>query len=113
MLLTLGVTIAGTLASYLYDDEMPLVARLAFGAVSGLAVVGLLAFVVANAAGMHVAVVAAAAIALAGVSIAARRSVRDAVVADVTALGRSLRDSLLAPRLATTGPLVYAVGLYP
>ncbi|HSH21299.1 MAG TPA: hypothetical protein VK992_01615, partial [Candidatus Caenarcaniphilales bacterium] len=94
-----------------YDDEMPLVARLAFGAVSGLGVVALLAFVVANAAGMHVAVVSAAAIALAGIGIARRRSVRDALFDDVTALERSLRDSLLAPRLATTGPLVYAVGL--
>lgn len=63
LLLALLVTLSGTIATYLYDDNATLGARLCSGACLGLAVLGLIGFVVASIIGLSgVAVLLSAAI---------------------------------------------------
>lgn len=110
--LTAVVVIAGTLATYLYDDGAPLVARLGFGAVTGLAVLALVGFVLANMLGISVATQASAV--LVGVVAAAlglRADVRHRAASDLASVLGSLRAAILRPSLRSTGPLVYSVGL--
>src|ERR1043165_3485668 len=52
LLLTLLVTLSGTIATYLYDENASLSARLCAGAALGLAALGLVGFVVASFIGL-------------------------------------------------------------
>lgn len=52
LLLALIVTISGTVATYLYDENAPLAARLCAGGALGLAALGLVSFVVASFIGL-------------------------------------------------------------
>src|SRR6185295_17745769 len=52
LLLALLVTLSGTIATYLYDDNASLGARLCAGAALGLAALGLVSFVVASLIGL-------------------------------------------------------------
>src|ERR1051325_8156877 len=57
LLLTLLVTLSGTIATYLYDENASLGARLCAGAALGLAALGLVGFVVASFIGLSSAAV--------------------------------------------------------
>ena len=57
LLLTLLVTLSGTVATYLYDENASLGARLCAGAALGLAALGLIGFVVASFIGLSSAAV--------------------------------------------------------
>src|SRR6187431_2939824 len=52
LLLALLVTVSGTVATYLYDENASLGARLCAGAVLGLSALGLVGFVVASFIGL-------------------------------------------------------------
>src|ERR671910_2718598 len=52
LLLALLVTLSGTIATYLYDENAPLAARLCAGGALGLAALGLVSFVVASFIGL-------------------------------------------------------------
>src|SRR5829696_4805925 len=52
LLLALLVTLSGTVATYLYDENASLGARLCAGATLGLAALGLVSFVVASFIGL-------------------------------------------------------------
>src|SRR6185503_21005420 len=52
LLLALLVTLSGTVATYLYDENASLGARLCAGAVLGLSALGLISFVVASFIGL-------------------------------------------------------------
>ena len=54
LLLALLVTFSGTVATYLYDENASLAARLCAGAAIGLAALGLIGFVVASLVGLTV-----------------------------------------------------------
>ncbi len=60
LLLGLAAIVSGALATYLYDHESPLSARVAAGAPLGLAMVGLVGFVIASALGLTGAAIALA-----------------------------------------------------
>ena len=110
-LLTLVVVAAGTLASYLYDRDMPLPARLGFGAVTGMAALGLIGFVLADVIGVTAATVAAAAFALAAAGVGLRTGVRQRAVDDLFSTRQGVLLAVTRPSLASTGPLVYAVAV--
>src|SRR6185295_548436 len=57
LLLALLVTFSGTVATYLYDENASLGARLCAGAAIGLAALGLIGFVVASLIGLSSAAV--------------------------------------------------------
>ena len=57
LLLTLLVTLSGTVVTYLYDEDAPIAARLCAGAALGLAALGLVSFVVASSIGLSGAAV--------------------------------------------------------
>ena len=107
-LLTLVVVAAGTLASYLYDEEMPLAARLGFGAVTGMAVLALVGFVLANLLGTTLATWAAALLALLACSLGLLADIRRRAVADVLAAREAVERAVFRPSLSSTGPLLYA-----
>ena len=52
LMITLGVTLCGTYATYFYDDDAPLSARWAMGACTGLTAWGLIGFVLASVMGL-------------------------------------------------------------
>jgi len=52
LLLALLVTLSGTVATYLYDEEAPFAARLCAGGALGLAALGLVSFIVASFIGL-------------------------------------------------------------
>ena len=52
LLLALLVTLSGTVATYLYDENASLGARLCAGAALGLSALGLVSFVVASLIGL-------------------------------------------------------------
>ena len=85
LVLALAV-LGGTLATYLYDDESPLPARLAAGAPLGITLLGLAGFVIASSIGLTPAAVVLAVLALvvAGLAIAVRHGARIATDARVT-----------------------------
>jgi hypothetical protein len=74
-LLLLAAFAAGTLATYLYDDESPLPSRVAAGVPLGLALVGLAGFVLASFLGLNGAsIVLAALVAFVPGALAMRRA---------------------------------------
>jgi hypothetical protein len=111
VLLTLAVTAGGALASYLYDREMPLLARLGIGAASGLAVMTFLAFVLANVVGIALAAPLVLLAAAAVLALLGRTDIRTGVRGDLAAAGAMLRKAFVEPSLSSTGPVVYAVAL--
>jgi hypothetical protein len=110
-LLTLVVVAAGTLATYLYDRDMPLPARLGFGAVTGMAVTGLVGFMLANVVGTTAATIVAAAFVLVACSLFVRADIRGRAVADVVSTREAVLRAVSRPGLSSTGPLLYAVAM--
>lgn len=109
--LTLAAVLAGTLASYLYADELPITARLGLGAVSGLTIFALVGFVVANLVGIDVATAILALLVLPVLALGLRRVTRARVAAELSELWGLLRAATLTPGLRSTGVLLYAFGL--
>jgi hypothetical protein len=101
----------GTLASYAYDDDAPLVSRLAYGAASGLVALAGIGFVLANFVGIVPAAVGAGVVIALPLAGLGRPAVRQRVVQDLRALARALRVGVTDPTLSTYGPIVYAVAL--
>src|SRR6185312_13933686 len=76
LLLALLVTLSGTVATYLYDENASLGARLCAGAVLGLAALGLVGFVVASFIGLSgIAVLFSAAICCSPLALLADASI--------------------------------------
>ena len=95
-LLLLAASGAGTLATYLYDDESPLPSRVAAGVPLGLALVGLAGFVLASFLGLSGAsVLLAVLVAFVPGALALRRS------------HRRMRSDLLVSRDMLAGRLRY------
>jgi hypothetical protein len=113
MILALALVVlavaAGTIVSYAYEDEAPLVARLGYGAASGLAALALVGFLAAEFTGIAVGTVVAAVVTFLPLLALARPAVRARVRSDVRVEWASLRSTAGRRDLRAFGPLVYAV----
>ena len=109
VLLALAAVLGGTVASYAYDDDAPLVARLAYGVATGFAALSLIGFVIANFVGIAIAAVAAGLIVALPLATLVRPAIRGRVAGDVRATAAGIRAAFQEPALSTGGPIVYAV----
>lgn len=107
--LALVAVAGGALASYLYDDDAPLVSRLAYGAASGLVAVSAVGFVLANFIGIELAAFASAAVVAIPLAALGVPASRRRVIADLRATGHGVNLAIRRPSLATAGPPAYAV----
>lgn len=99
----LAVT-GGMLASYLYDDDAPIAARLAYGAATGFLALALIGFVGAMALGLPAGVGLAAVVVALPLPLLARASIRARLLADLGRLSR-------VPGIAGIAPWLYTIGI--
>lgn len=100
----------GTLATYLYEDDAHLSARLAAGTPVGLTALGLVGFAVSSLAGLNALSLALSTLAVAlPLAQLARASVRARLRFDARELARDVREALSRPSLRTTAPLFLIV----
>ena len=109
--LALVATVGGAVASYSYDDDAPLGARLAYGIATGLAAFALLGFVLANFLPIGPAAVVAALTVATPVLAFTRATTRARVMADVRSTRAALMTAIRQPSLETIGPLAYVAVL--
>jgi len=111
LLLALLVTVSGTVATYLYDENAPLGARLCAGAALGLAALGLVSFVVASFVGLSgVAIFFSAAICCSPLAILTDTATLKRLRQDLEAVSKTTRRFFLRPDATTAGYcLFYAV----
>ena len=105
--LALVATIGGAVASYSYDDDAPLGARLAYGATTGFLVLGFAGFIAATLTGPLSGPYAAAVVAALPLLAFARADVRTCFGDDSREAGARIADGFRHPGLSTTGPLVF------
>ncbi|MFL5680705.1 MAG: hypothetical protein ACJ77B_08895 [Chloroflexota bacterium] len=108
--LLLLVVLGGAVASYAYDDDAGLIARLAYGAASGLAVLGLVGFAAFQLGSLTVATVVAAVVVALPLLALARPRVRDRIGGDLEAARRSTIAAVRRPSLATLAPALFGIG---
>ncbi len=110
LLLALLVTLSGTVATYLYDENASLGARLCAGATLGLAALGLVSFVVASFVGLSgIAVLFSAAICCSPLALFTDASISKRFKQDLDGVSRATRQ-LMRFELATVGYfLFYAI----
>ena len=101
----------GTLASYAYDDDAPLVSRLAYGAATGLVALAGIGFVLANFVGIGPATIGAGVIVGLPFLGLGRLGFRERVWADLRGAFRDLVAAIREPTPSSYGPVVYSVGL--
>jgi hypothetical protein len=111
LLLLLVTSAGGAVASYAYDDDAGLVARLAYGAASGLAVLGLVGFAAFQLGSLAVATLVAAVVVALPLLALVQPRVRDGIRADASLLRSEVVAGVRRPSLATTGPLIFAVAI--
>ncbi|HYP53872.1 MAG TPA: hypothetical protein VEQ42_10055, partial [Pyrinomonadaceae bacterium] len=107
-LLAFVAAAGGTLATYLYEREAPLAARVCAGVCVGWSVLGLVGFVAASAVGMTPAALAVAAL-VAGSPLAllARKATRERVRADAGETRASLRRAFSSRGEGLAGVVVF------
>lgn len=110
LLALLGIA-GGTVASYAYDDDAPLLSRLAYGAASGLVALAGIGFLLANVVGLAPATIGAAVVVALPLGSLARPDLRGRVGSDARALASAVRVGITNPTLATYGPIVYSVAM--
>ena len=104
LLLALLVTLSGTIATYLYDDNATLGARLCSGACLGLAALGLVGFVVASFIGLSAAaVLISTAICCSPLALLTDATVSDRFKRDLQAASRTA----LSPDITSAGYFLF------
>ena len=112
LLLTLLVTISGTVATYLYDENASLGARLCAGACLGLAALGLVTFVVASFIGLTgAAIFFSVAICCSPLALLSDASYLTRIRQDLQATSTSARRFVLRPDLKTAGYIVFYIAI--
>ncbi len=111
LLVALLVTLGGTVASYAYDNDAPLVVRCAYGVATGLVAFALIGFMLANFVPIGLATVVAALVAAAPLVALTRPTARARVGADLRSARGEVAVAARRPSLDTAGPLVYVVVL--
>ncbi len=111
VLLALLAIAGGTLASYAYDDDAPLVSRLAYGTATGLVALAGIGFILANFVGIVPGALGAGVVVALPLGAFARPAVRARVVRDMRATLGSVLPARRDSMLSTYGPLVYTAVL--
>src|SRR2546423_10144797 len=107
LLLALLVTLSGTVATYLYDENAPFGARLCAGATLGLAALGFVSFVVASLPGLtDLTILISAAICCSPLAILTDRRTIKRLRQDVGAVSAGAR------RLARFDPVIIGYFLF-
>ncbi len=111
LLLALLVTLSGTVATYLYDENASFGARLCAGAALGLAALGLVSFVVASFIGLTgIAILFSAAICSSPLAILTDPANTNRLRQDLQVVSNSTRRLFLHPDLKSVGYfLFYAI----
>jgi hypothetical protein len=110
LLLALLVTISGTVATYLYDENASLGARLCAGAAFGLAALGLVGFVVASLIGLSgTAVVFSTAICCSPLALLADGAITRQLKRDLDAAAISARRLFTKPDATSIGYFLFYV----
>ncbi|HEX6719370.1 MAG TPA: hypothetical protein VF088_19860 [Pyrinomonadaceae bacterium] len=108
LLLALLVTLSGTVATYLYDENASFGARLCAGAVLGLAMLGLVGFVVASFVGLSgAAVLFSAAICCSPLALVTDGVIRKRLKSDLDAVSTSTRRLILKPDITSVGYFLF------
>ena len=106
-LLALPAVLSGALLTYLCDEDAPWHARVAAGVCVGLALLGLVCFIISSFIGLTPTSLALAAlITAAPLALLSQSAWRARVLYDVRACGRELRHAVARPTWAATLPLV-------
>lgn len=106
--LTLLVVLSGTIATYLYDDDAPLAARLCSGACIGVTCLGLIGFVVASFLGLTAPAIGITAILCAlPIALLASPSHLERVQRDLSQASRSIRRFTSKPDLTSAGYILF------
>ena len=108
LILALLVTLSGTVATYLYDENAPFGARLCSGAALGLAALGLVTFIVASFLGLTgAAIVFSTAICCSPLGLLSDAGTLGRVREDVESVQKSIRRFFLNPDAASAGYLLF------
>ncbi len=108
LLLALLVTLSGTVATYLYDEDASLGSRLCSGACLGLATLGLTGFIVASFIGLsNVAVLISAAICCSPLAILSDARYTNGLKEDLQATSSSIRKFMVRPDAISVGYLLF------
>jgi hypothetical protein len=111
LILALLVTLSGTVATYLYDENASFGARLCAGGALGLAALGLVSFVVASFAGLNgIAILISAAICCSPLGLLSDATYLKRLRQDLDTVSNSARRLLTRPDRASVGyVLFYAI----
>src|SRR6185369_5324109 len=108
LLLALLVTLSGTVATYLYDENASLGARVCAGAALGLSALGLIGFVVASFIGLSgTAVLFSAVICCSPLALVSDGTVWKRLKHDIDAATASTRRLFLKPELTSIGYVLF------
>ncbi|HET6975380.1 MAG TPA: hypothetical protein VFI24_03595 [Pyrinomonadaceae bacterium] len=108
LLLALLVTFSGTVATYLYDENASLGARLCAGAAMGLAALGLIGFVVASLIGLTgAAMLFSTLICCSPLALLADRAILDRLKRDRDAVSLSARRLFTNPNVTSIGYFLF------
>jgi hypothetical protein len=108
LLLALLVTLSGTVATYLYDENASFGARLCAGAALGLSALGLIGFIVASFIGLTgVAVLFSAVICCSPLALVTDETIWKRLRNDLDVVSASLRRLILKPELTAIGYFLF------
>jgi hypothetical protein len=108
LLLALLVTLSGTVATYLYDENASFGARLCAGAALGLSALGLIGFIVASFIGLTgVAVLFSAVICCSPLALVTDETIWKRLRNDLDVVSASLRRLILKPELTSIGYFLF------
>jgi hypothetical protein len=108
LLLALLVTLSGTVATYLYDENASFGARLCAGAALGLSALGLIGFIVASFIGLTgVSVLFSAVICCSPLALVTDETIWKRLRNDLDVVSASLRRLILKPELTAIGYFLF------
>ncbi len=108
LLLALLVTLSGTVATYLYDEDAPIAARLCAGGALGLAALGLVSFLVASMIGLSgAAVVFSAAICCSPLALLIDPATLKHIRRDLERAWNTTRDCFFRPDVKLVGYFLF------
>lgn len=107
LVLALLTVVAGTIASYLYDDDASLPTRLAGGVATGFVAASGLGFLLANIVGIGAASMATLVVAAVSMIAFLHPTTRRRLAVDMHATAEDLRAAIRHPGVSTVGPIVY------
>jgi hypothetical protein len=108
LLLALLVTLSGTIATYLYDENASFGARLCAGATFGLSALGLVSFVVASLIGLTgIAIVFSAAICCSPLALLADQTYSRRLRQDLDSVAKSARGLFVQPEATSIGYFLF------